>query len=110
MRKKTEENTRSGKEIESLIVDLAKQGLTPEKIGQKLKEENKIKARDFGIKIGKMLREHNLYTDPDIKNLTTRTEKLKKHLEKNKHDNKTKRILLIKEAKLRKLRNYKKRV
>lgn len=42
----------------------------------------------------------------DIKNLTAKIEKLRKHLEKNKKDYKTKRALTIKEAKLRKLKKY----
>ena len=45
----------------------------------------------------------------DIASLTEKVEKLKKHLEKNKHDYRTKRILMIKEAKLNKLRKYRKR-
>lgn len=45
----------------------------------------------------------------DIKDLDSKVEKLKKHLEKNKHDYKTKRTLLIKSAKLRKLQQYRKR-
>jgi len=42
----------------------------------------------------------------DITDLEKRIEKLKKHLEKNKHDYTTKRILSIKQAKLRKLKKY----
>ena len=45
----------------------------------------------------------------DIKNLTSTVEKLKEHLQKNNHDYRTKRTLLIKEAKLRKLKAYKER-
>lgn len=52
--------------------------------------------------------EENSKEDKDIKNLTSTVEKLKAHLQKNKHDYKTKRALLIKEAKLRKLRGYRK--
>jgi len=44
----------------------------------------------------------------DIQNLKARVEALKKHLSKNKHDYRTKRTLQIKQAKLRKLLNYKK--
>ena len=47
--------------------------------------------------------------DKDIKNLRARVEKLKAHIQKNKHDYKTKRTLQIKEAKLRKLEAYRKR-
>lgn len=47
--------------------------------------------------------------DKDIKDLEARIIKLKKHISDNKHDHTTIRILLIKEAKLRKLKGYKKR-
>lgn len=43
----------------------------------------------------------------EIKNITSKVEKLKQHLIKNKHDYKTKRALQIEEAKLRKLKKYK---
>jgi len=42
----------------------------------------------------------------DIESLEKRVEKLKKHIVKNKQDNPTKRALGIKEAKLKKLREY----
>jgi len=44
----------------------------------------------------------------EIKNLEVRIEKLKRHMEKNKHDYKTKRTLLTIEARLNKFKNYKK--
>ena len=47
--------------------------------------------------------------DKDMEDLKVRIEKLKTHLEKNKQDNRTKRTLLIKEAKLRKLKKYRER-
>lgn len=46
--------------------------------------------------------------DKEIKNLEARIEKLKKHIEKNKHDYKTKRTLLTIEARLKNLKSYKK--
>jgi len=45
----------------------------------------------------------------DIKNLMIRIERLKKHLEKNKHDYKSKRALQIKISRLNKLKKYQKR-
>ncbi len=93
-------------EEEKIIVDLAKQGLTAEKIGLILKEKYNIRPKAKGIVIGKILRKHNLYQNPDIKNLSIRANKIKKHLSKNKHDHKTKRTLLIKEVKLKKLNKY----
>ena len=44
--------------------------------------------------------------DREMKNLASTVEKLKKHLAKNKHDQTTKRALLIKEARLIKLKRY----
>ncbi len=97
-----------GKKIEELIIELAKKDLTSEKIGFVLKGQE-ICAKSAGIKISKILKKHNLYQDADFKNLTNNVEKLKKHLERNKHDYKAKRGLLIKAAKLRKIKTYKKK-
>ena len=47
--------------------------------------------------------------DIDIKHLAAKVEKLKKHLQKHKHDYRTKRALTIKEAKLKKLKEYRER-
>jgi len=102
-----EKQDKSEKEIESLVIDLAKQGLTSEKIGLKLKKEHNINAKLSGLKISKILRKHNLYQDADIKNLTEGVDKLKKHIAKNRQDHNTKRALFIKEAKLKKLRELK---
>ena len=95
------------KETENLILSLAKQGLTSEKIGLELKNKC-FPTRQ--VKISEILKKHELYHDADIKNLKESTEKLKKHLSINKQDYKTKRTLLIKEAKLRKLEKIRKEV
>jgi len=88
-----------------IVIELAKQGTTCEKIGLVLKKEHGIKdfRKEYGKKISQILRENNLYISPDKKNLSNQTEKLIKHLSKHKQDHSTKRILLIKEARLRKL-------
>lgn len=93
------------KEAEKIIIELAKHGTTSEKIGLVLKKEHGIKnfKKEYGKRISKILKENNLYISPDKKNLFDQTEKLKKHLSKNKLDHPTRRILLIQEAKLRKL-------
>jgi small subunit ribosomal protein S15 len=92
-------------EVENIIVELAKQGTTAEKIGLILKKDNGIKnfEKEYHKKISKVLRENNVYISPDKRNLSLHVEKLKKHLDKNKLDHPTGRILLIQEAKLRKL-------
>ena len=104
---KAKEKKLNEKEIENLIIELAKQGFTTEKIGLKLKEKN-IPKEALGQRIGKVLRKYNLFEDADIKNLSAEVEKLKRHLAKNPHDFRTKRTLFIKEAKLHKLERYRK--
>jgi ribosomal protein S15P/S13E len=92
------------KEAEKIIIDLAKQGKTSENIGLILKKEHKILSKkNYGKKISKILKENNLYVNPDIKNIRENLEKLKKHISKNKGDKICRRALMIKDAKLRKL-------
>ena len=88
-----------------LVVELAKQGVTSEKIGLMLKKDHKINnfEKEYGKKISKVLKENDLYISPDKRNLNLQIEKLKKHFGKHKKDQPTKRILRIQEAKLRKL-------
>jgi small subunit ribosomal protein S15 len=92
-------------EAEKIIIELAKQGITSEKIGLMLKKDYKIInfEKEFKKKISQVLKENNIYVSPDKRNLSLQIEKLKKHFSKNKKDQPTKRILLIQEAKLRKL-------
>jgi len=97
------------KEVEKLVIDLAKQGKTAEKIGLILKKEHKIvHGKNYEKKISKILKENNLYINPDIKNIAENLEKLKKHISKNKGDKICRRALMIKDAKLRKLISLKK--
>ena len=89
------------KEAEKLIIEMGKSGMTSEKIGQKMKDEHGQKKST--VKISKILKENNLYVNPDIKNLTEIVAALKNHLAKNRKDQPTRRALMIKESKLRKL-------
>ena len=94
-------------QAEKIIIELAKQTTTSEKIGLILKKEHGIKnfEKEYGKKISQVLKENKLYISPDKRNLGLQIEKLKKHLGKNRLDHPTRRILLIQEAKLRKLEN-----
>jgi len=95
------------KQIEAKIVELAKTGLTSEKIGLVLKNEfNVPKAKANGKKVSVVLKENNLYQDTDVVNLQKTVDQLKAHVEKHIHDFKTKRTLLITEARLKKLKEY----
>ncbi|MGD2073261.1 MAG: hypothetical protein PVG65_07235 [Candidatus Thorarchaeota archaeon] len=105
--KKTEKKLKAA-DIEKLVVELAKKGLTPEKIGLELKKKG-INAKSQKIKIGTILKKHGLFQDADIINLQKKIESLKKHLEKNKHDYRTKRSFMTKSAKLNILKKYRKK-
>ena len=67
-----------------------------------------IYSKTNGLKISRILKKHDLYKDPDIENLIKKTEKMLEHINKRKtkHDYKTMRKCLEKQAKLRKLRKY----
>mgnify|MGYP001567996999 CR=1 FL=1 len=51
-----------------MVLDLAKKGLTAEKIGEELKKQ-KIHSQEYGKKISNILKENNLYIIPDLKNV-----------------------------------------
>jgi ribosomal protein S15P/S13E len=100
----------SQKDIEEIVLKLAKQGLTPEKIGLTLRDSYGIPTTKLsGKKISQILKENNLYKDATLINLEKKQQLIKKHLEKNKQDKKTKRALTIITARISKLKKYKKR-
>lgn len=74
-------------EVEKIIVELARQGISPEKIGLILRDQHGVpKAKLFGIKIKKVLEKNKLSTDSEKKNIMKKIEGLKKHSLANKHD------------------------
>lgn len=95
------------KEVEAIIVKLAKQGLTSERIGLILRDEYGIpKAKLLGKKVSQILKENNLYKYSDIENLEKKEDIIKKHLEKNKQDKRASRARGIINARIRKIRRY----
>jgi len=80
----------SQKEFEKEILDLAKTGLTSEKIGEALRKEG-IHSQEYEKKISKILKEADQYINPDLKNVEAKLERIKKHLEKNKQDKRAKK-------------------
>ena len=93
------------KEFEQKVIELAQKGLTAEKIGETLRQQG-IHPREYGKKISKILKENNLYVNPDIKNLEEKLERIKRHFAANKQD---KRAMREKDrifAQLRKLKMY----
>jgi len=92
-------------EYEEKVIELAKSGLTSEKIGEQLRREG-IHPKEHGKKISKIMKEKGLYSNPDLKNMKTQLENLDKHFQSNKQD---KRALKDRErihGKFRKLEKY----
>ncbi|HDH40813.1 MAG TPA: 30S ribosomal protein S15 [Candidatus Altiarchaeales archaeon] len=101
------------REIEELIVKLAKDGNSQSKIGIILRDQYGIPSvKDLtGKKIGYFLRKNKLESDlpEDIQNLIRKAVNLRKHLEKHKKDKHNRRGLQLIESKIRRLAKYYKR-
>ena len=104
-KKTTKTKKPTQKNYEKRVVELAKEGLTAEKIGLKLKEEG-IHPKEFSKKISKVLKENDSYVNPDLKNVEKKVERIKKHRETNQQDKKARREVDKIYAQLRKLRKY----
>lgn len=90
---KTEEKTTkkvvSQAEFEKKVIELADKGITAEKIGEQLRQQG-IHSKKY-TKISEILKKEEKYINPDLKNVETKLEGLKKHLETNKQDKRAKR-------------------
>ncbi|MBR9701394.1 hypothetical protein GOV13_00565 [Candidatus Pacearchaeota archaeon] len=107
---KTEEKPKKVKklseaEFEKKVIDLAKKGLTSEKIGEELRQQG-IHPKNYDKKISKILKEKDVYINPDLKNVEGKLERVKKHFEKNKQDKRAKREKDRIFAQVRKLKKY----
>ena len=80
----------SEKDFEKKIIELAQKGITAEKIGEELKKQN-IHPKEYPKKISVVLKEKNLYTSPDAKNIEDKFNRIKNHIQKNKQDKRAKR-------------------
>lgn len=92
-------------EFEKKVIELAEKGLTSEKIGLELKKQG-FHPKDYPKKISKILKDKNKYTNPDLKNLEAKLERIKKHSESNKQDKRAMREKDRVFAQLRKLKKY----
>lgn len=104
IRKEANLSNVNAEQVKEKIIELAKKGLTTEKIGLELKKEGIFAKKILGKRVGQILKEKNLYTSADVRNLEKIVERLRKHLSVHKHDYTTKRILPIKEARRNKLK------
>jgi len=98
------------KEMEELIVKLAKADKTPSEIGTILRDSYSITSvKDVtGKKLGYYLKKNNLASDipEDLENLIRKAVNLRKHLETHKKDIHNKRNLALIESKIRRLVRY----
>ncbi len=95
------------KEVCSIILKLAEQGMTSEKIGLALRDQYGIpKAKIYGIKIKQVLKEKDKFTEPTNLNLKKKFDKIISHYKKNKQDKASERALIITRAKLKKREDY----
>jgi len=96
----------SSKSYEKKIVELAKQGHGPEKIGLELKKQGfNLKELKQKKKISDVLKENDLYENPDVKRVGEKLERIKTHYENNKQD---KRAMRERDRIFSKLRRLKK--
>ena len=101
------------KEIESLIVKLAKEGYSPSMIGIKMRDEYGIPLVKplIGKSVLDVLKEHNLAPEipEDLNNLLKKAKRLQEHLKKHRSDKKNIHSLELLEAKIHRLVKYYKR-
>jgi len=102
-----------GKEVEKLIVRLAKAGNTASEVGMLLRDTygiHDVKAIT-NKKITQISRENNIQKElpEDLMALIKRFINVKKHLEKNKQDKTAKRGLQLTDSKIRRLIKHHKR-
>ena len=98
------------KEIEDIIVTMAKRGMGSAQIGLVLRDSYGLPSvRDFSkARIARIMKKHDAYTPmpEDMFNLMKRAVRLSNHLNKNKRDYTSKRGLALTESKIRRLARY----
>ncbi|MDP3965946.1 MAG: hypothetical protein Q8Q04_00260 [archaeon] len=100
---KKEKSKLTQKEYEEKVKKLSKEGLTSEKIGQRLRDSG-IHPKEYSGKISKILGDS--YLNPDMKNVQEKLERIKKHYEKNHQDKRAKREKDRVFSELRRLKKY----
>ena len=74
-------------EVEQIVIDLAKKGETPEKIGLILRDTHGIpKVKLVGKKISRILEEAKIKISGNGERTQKKIDNIEKHIAKNKHD------------------------
>ena len=92
-------------DFEKKVIELAKKEMTAEKIGEELRIEG-IHSKEFSKTISQILKEKNIYINPDLKNVSDKLARIKTHLETNKQDKRAMREKDRVFAQNRKLEKY----
>ncbi len=100
----------SKEEVENLIIELAKKGVPPSKIGMELRDKHgipNVKAIT-GKRIATILKENGVApkVPEDLTNLINRAVRMIEHMKKNKGDVSNKVKLTHVESKIRRIANY----
>ncbi|MEK6840392.1 MAG: hypothetical protein AABX79_00360 [Nanoarchaeota archaeon] len=106
--KKIETEKISEEEFESRILELAKKGMTSEKIGETLRKQG-IHPKEYG-KISKVLKERGLYQSPEMKNIKEKLDRVSAHKEKYAQDKRAMRERERIFSLLRRQREYQKEI
>jgi small subunit ribosomal protein S15 len=101
-------------EIEELIVKYSKDGLTPSKIGVKLRDQYAIPNTRQIVKksVTEILEQKGVKTEmpEDLNNLVNKALGLQRHLKENRSDKRNVRSLELLEAKVHRLSSYYKKI
>ncbi len=104
------EGTPSKEEIEALIIEYTKQGVSPTLIGQYLKDKHNVKyiKQVFGKRLGSVLKEKKLAGEfpPDLTDLLKKAINMRKHMSANHGDVHNKMRLIRVESKIWRLTKY----
>lgn len=96
-------------DIEAIVVDLAKKGNHPAKIGLILKEKYGVqKIKLLGKKITQILKENKISYDNDLTFVNSKLKKIESHYSKNKQDKRAGREIVRYVAKRKKIELNKK--
>lgn len=86
--------TMKSAELEKIVVELAKQGETPAKIGLILRDKHGVpKAKLVGKRITQILSENKIKVKSEEEQVLEKIKKLETHMAKSKMDNSAKRSL-----------------
>ena len=106
--KKTEKSKKiSQDQIEKKVIELEEKDLTAEKIGEELRQQ-KIHPQEYNKKISQILKEKGLYTNPDLKNVEAKLQRIEEHAKKNKQDKRAIRERSRIFSQVRKIKKYNK--